>query len=69
MTNWIEYNQPMTVADLKRLLSAFDDDQKLVFSDTRFGDFDLVGATGARLSEDNFEKDIRPILRLRKRVD
>lgn len=59
----------MTVGELRKLLEAFDDNQKLVFSDVRFGDFDLVGAVGAALSEDNWENDIRPILRLEKRVD
>ena len=59
----------MTVGELRKLLEAFDDNQKLVFSDVRFGDFDLTGPVGASLSEDNWENDIRPILRLEKRVD
>ena len=63
MTN----NRAMTVGELRVLLEMYDSNQKLIFSDMRYGDFNLVGDTGARLSEDNFNEDIRPILRLEKR--
>lgn len=59
----------LTVGELRTLLARFEDKQKIVFSDLHFGDFDLIGDTGARLSQDNFEEDRRPILRLRKRAD
>jgi hypothetical protein len=59
----------LTIGELIELLQTFDPTQKPVFSDARFGDFDCVGWTGSRLSEDNFQKDFRPILRLRKRPD
>lgn len=56
----------MTIAALIALLQAQEDkSQHLVFSDVRFGDFDLIGSTGAYLSKDNFQKDRR----LKKRED
>ena len=58
---------PLTVGELAELLRNLDQSQKLVASDVRFGDFDITGITGTRLSEDNFEKDLRPILRIRAR--
>lgn len=57
----------MTVRGLAELLRRFDQTQKLVFTDFRFGDFDLIEPVGSCLSEDNFVKDRRPMLRLRKR--
>lgn len=60
-------DKALTVAQLKELLKKFRPGQRLVFSDVRFGDFDLVGDTGSSLSPDNFTRDIRPILRLEKR--
>ena len=59
----------LTVQELIDLLSTLDPHQRVVMSDLRFGDFDVTGYTGARLSEDNFKSDIRPILRLQKRSD
>jgi hypothetical protein len=59
----------MTIRELQELLKKYDPNQKIVFSDLFFGDFDVTGDTGARLSEDNFNKDIRPIFRLEKRRD
>ncbi len=59
----------MTVRQVIEMLEKFEDhqDQKLVFSDVKYGDFDLIGSVGSYLSEDNFQQDHRPILRLRKR--
>lgn len=59
----------MTVRELQELLKQYGPHQKIVFSDMFYGDFDLVGDTGARLSEDNFNEDIRPIFRIIKRRD
>lgn len=58
---------PLTVGEIVALLSALDQSQKLVVSDMYFGDFDVVGLTGTCLSEDNFTRDRRPILRIQKR--
>lgn len=60
-------DRAMTVGELRSLLEQWESNQKLVFSDVRYGDFNLIGAVGANLSMDNFQKDIRPILRLEKR--
>jgi hypothetical protein len=57
----------LTIGELAELLTGFDQSQKIVFSDMDFGDFDVTGFTGAKLSEDNFTLDRRPIFRLRKR--
>ena len=62
-------DKAMTVGELIELLQQFNTDQKLVFSDVYYGDFDLTGATGTLLSNDNFVTDFRPILRLEKRID
>jgi hypothetical protein len=59
----------MTAKELIEILKTLPSDQHLVFSDVRYGDFDVVGDTGARLSEDNYVQDFRPILRLQKRKD
>jgi len=58
----------LTVGELMQVLSLLDSSQKIVFSDVQFGDFDVLGpGIVGRLSEDNFQQDLRPILRLRKR--
>lgn len=58
---------PLTVGELAKLLSTLDQTQKLVFTDVYYGDFDVIGAVGSCLSEDNFQKDRRPLIRLQKR--
>ncbi len=60
-------NKAMTVGELAKLLATLDQSQKLLFTNTRFGDFDLVGVIGSCLSEDNFRLDRRPILRIASR--
>jgi len=58
----------LTVEELITLLQTLPDPkQKLVFTEMFYGDFDVVGLVGSCLSEDNFEKDRRPLVRLEAR--
>ncbi len=57
----------LTVGQTIEMLSQFDPSAKFVLSSPTYGDFDLVGDNGSDLSEDNFEHDFRPILKIRAR--
>jgi hypothetical protein len=57
----------LTVEQLIEILSELPREQKIVFSDVKYGDFDVIDGDISHLSEDNFVNDRRPILRLRKR--
>lgn len=63
----LKNNRAMTVGQLMDALQKFNAHQRLIFTESTAGDFDLTEFTGAYLSEDNFEKDLRPIFRLEKR--
>jgi len=58
----------LTVGELITLLQSLPDpNQKVVFTESYYGDFDVVGLVGSCLSEDNFEKDWRPLVRMEAR--